>query len=71
MIIFFAIERNEEMTSKKCCENKYCHILYKLAISVGIKLEQEAEVNSVNGTKSLVSRGSNFLSLPDGTAYIL
>ena len=30
MINYFAIERNEEMTSKKCCESKYYYILYNL-----------------------------------------
>ena len=42
IIIFFAIERNEEKSSKKCCESKYTYfyILYKLAIP--IELEQEA-----------------------------
>ena len=39
LINYFAIERNEEMTSKKCRESKHCYIHYKLAISVGIKLE--------------------------------
>ena len=28
MINFFAIERHEEMTSKKCSESKHCYILY-------------------------------------------
>ena len=39
MINLFALEINEEMTIKKCCESKHYYILYKLAISVGIELE--------------------------------
>ena len=38
MINFFVIERNEEITSNKCCKSKHCCILYKLTIYLGIEL---------------------------------
>ena len=39
MIIFFAIERNEEMTSKKCCESKYYYNFYKFLLELNWNYE--------------------------------
>ena len=57
------------MTSKKCCKSKHYYILYKLAISVGIELEQEADSFKISAnmpyicSKKLVPASRYFVAI--------